>query len=119
SWQNVETREIAVGDIVLVKPGARIPVDGLIAGGHSFVDQATITGESMPAEKTKGSTVYAGTINQSGALEIRVDRMGRDTTFGKIINAVERAEKIACSHSGYRGPSRGLFGLLCSRSRRP
>src|ERR1700682_2237458 len=76
SWQDVETNEIAVGEIVLVKPGARIPVDGLVAGGHSFVDQATITGESMPAEKSKGASVYAGTINQSGALEIRVDRWG-------------------------------------------
>src|ERR1700682_3485441 len=76
SWQDVETKEIAVGEIVLVKPGARIPVDGLVAGGHSFVDQATITGESMPAEKSKGASVYAGTINQSGALEIRVDRWG-------------------------------------------
>src|ERR1700680_3787430 len=93
SWQDVETKEIAAGDIVLVKPGTRIPVDGVVAGGHSFVDQATITGESMPAEKIKGTSVYAGTINQSGALEIRVDRMGRDTTFGKIIDAVERAEK--------------------------
>src|SRR6201997_5641111 len=75
SWQEVETKEIAAGEIVLVKPGTRIPVDGIVAGGHSFVDQATITGESMPAEKTKGASVYAGTINQSGALEIRVDRM--------------------------------------------
>src|SRR5271156_3334606 len=90
SWQDVETKEIAAGDLVLVKPGTRIPVDGIVAGGHSFVDQATITGESMPAEKIKGSSVYAGTINQSGALEIWVDRMGRDTTFGKIIDAVER-----------------------------
>jgi Cu+-exporting ATPase len=56
-WQNVDTKEIAVGDIVLVKPGARVPVDGLVTGGHSFVDQATITGESMPAEKTNGSSV--------------------------------------------------------------
>ena len=93
SWHEVETKEIAAGDIVLVKPGARIPVDGVVVGGHSFVDQATITGESMPTEKSNGSSVYAGTINQSGALEIRVDRMGRDTTFGKIIEAVERAEK--------------------------
>src|SRR6202040_190003 len=76
SWQDVETKEIAPGDIVLVKPGTRIPVDGVVAGGHSFVDQATITGESMPAEKSKGTSVYAGTINQSGALEVRVDRMG-------------------------------------------
>src|SRR6201998_1801673 len=70
SWRDIETKEIAVGEIVLVKPGARIPVDGAVVGGHSFVDQATITGESMPAEKTKGTSVYAGTINQSGALEI-------------------------------------------------
>jgi P-type Cu+ transporter len=109
SWQDVETREIAVDEIVLVKPGARIPVDGVVAGGHSFVDQATITGESMPAEKSKGSSVYAGTINQSGALEIRVDRMGRDTTFGKIIDAVERAEK---SRAPIQGIADRLAGYL-------
>jgi len=105
SWQDVETKEIAAGDIVLVKPGTRIPVDGVVAGGHSFVDQATITGESMPAEKIRGTSVYAGTINQSGALEIRVDRMGRDTTFGKIIDAVERAEKS-------RAPIQGIADRL-------
>ena len=81
------------GDVVLVKPGSRIPVDGVVAGGQSFVDQATITGESMPVEKTTGATVYAGTINQSGALEVRTTRLGRDTAFGKIIEAVEHAEQ--------------------------
>jgi heavy metal translocating P-type ATPase len=109
SWQEVETKEIAAGEIVLVKPGTRIPVDGLVVGGHSFVDQATITGESMPAEKSKGASVYAGTINQSGALEIRVDRMGRDTTFGKIIDAVERAEK---SRAPIQGIADRLAGYL-------
>ena len=109
SWQEVETKEIAAGEIVLVKPGTRIPVDGIVAGGHSFVDQATITGESMPAEKSKGSSVYAGTINQSGALEIHVDRMGRDTTFGKIIDAVERAEK---SRAPIQGIADRLAGYL-------
>lgn len=109
SWQDIETKEIAVGEIVLVKPGTRIPVDGLVAGGHSFVDQATITGESMPAEKSKGTSVYAGTINQSGALEIRVDRMGRDTTFGKIIDVVERAEK---SRAPIQGIADRLSGYL-------
>jgi heavy metal translocating P-type ATPase len=109
SWQDVETKEIAAGDIVLVKPGTRIPVDGVVAGGHSFVDQATITGESMPAEKIRGTSVYAGTINQSGALEIRVDRMGRDTTFGKIIDAVERAEK---SRAPIQGIADRLAGYL-------
>jgi P-type Cu+ transporter len=109
SWQEVETDEIAVAEIVLVKPGARIPVDGLVVGGHSFVDQATITGESMPAEKSKGTSVYAGTINQSGALEIQVDRMGRDTTFGKIIDAVERAKK---SRAPIQGIADRLAGYL-------
>jgi len=109
SWQEVETDEIAVGEIVLVKPGARIPVDGFVVGGHSFVDQATITGESMPAEKSAGASVYAGTINQSGALEIHVDRMGRDTTFGKIIDAVERAEK---SRAPIQGIADRLAGYL-------
>src|ERR1700688_1628779 len=109
SWQDVETKEIVVGEIVLVKPGTRIPVDGVVTGGHSFVDQATITGESMPSEKDKGASVYAGTINQSGALDIRVDRMGRDTTFGKIIDAVERAEK---SRAPIQGIADRLSGYL-------
>jgi heavy metal translocating P-type ATPase len=92
-WKEVSIGQIAIDDIVLIKPGGRIPVDGSVVGGHSFVDQATITGESMPVEKSPGQEVYAGTINQSGALEVRVQRLGRDTTFGKIIQAVEQAEQ--------------------------
>jgi len=80
-------------DVVIVKPGGRIPVDGLVLSGRSFVEQAAITGEAMPVEKSPGSAVYAGTINQSGALEVRAEKLGRDTTFGRIIEAVERAEK--------------------------
>ncbi len=92
-----ETREIQAdtirkGDVVIVKPGSRLPVDGRVLAGHSFVDQATITGESVPVEKLPGATVYAGTINQSGVLEVEVAALGRDTAFGKIIEAVERAE---------------------------
>ena len=85
--------EIRVGDSVLVNPGGLVPVDGVVVGGHSFVDQSRITGESMPAEKVPGAEVYAGTINQSGALEIRVERIGRDTSYGRIIEAVEEAER--------------------------
>ncbi len=85
--------QVQVGDRVIVKPGARIPVDGVVRGGHSFVEQAAITGEAMPVEKSAGSFVYAGTINQLGALEIEAQKLGRDTTFGRIIEAVERAEK--------------------------
>jgi heavy metal translocating P-type ATPase len=92
-WQEVNIQEISPGDQILVRPGSRIPVDGPVVGGHSFVDQAPITGESAPVEKLAGSVVFAGTINQSGALEVRAERLGRDTTFGKIIEAVERAEQ--------------------------
>ena len=85
--------EVRLGDIVLVRPGGRVPVDGVVVNGHSFVDQATITGESMPVEKVAGAPVFAGTINQSGVLEIQAEKIGRDTAFGRIIEAVERAER--------------------------
>jgi Cd2+/Zn2+-exporting ATPase/Cu+-exporting ATPase len=85
--------EVQPGDVVLVRPGGHIPVDGVVASGHSFVDQATITGESMPVEKVSGMPVFAGTINQSGVVEIRAEKIGRDTAFGRIIEAVERAER--------------------------
>jgi Cd2+/Zn2+-exporting ATPase/Cu+-exporting ATPase len=91
--REVDACSIEAGDVVLVRPGSRIAVDGAVIAGHSFVDQATITGESMPVEKLPGSRVYAGTMNQSGALEVRAVRLGRDTAFGKIIEAVERAEQ--------------------------
>ena len=92
-WKDCAIDEVRAGDAVLVRPGGRIPVDGAVVSGNSFVDQAAITGESLAVEKLPGAGVYAGTINQSGALEIRVERLGRDTTFGKIIEEVERAEK--------------------------
>lgn len=85
--------ELRIGDSVLVNPGGLVPIDGTVTSGHSFVGQARITGESMPVEKLPGSVVYAGTINQSGALEIRVERIGRDTSYGRIIEAVEHAER--------------------------
>jgi heavy metal translocating P-type ATPase len=87
------SEQVQISDTVIVKPGGRIPVDGVVLSGSSFVEQAAITGESMPVEKAKGDAVYAGTINQSGALEIDAQKLGRDTTFGKIIEAVEHAEK--------------------------
>jgi heavy metal translocating P-type ATPase len=93
AWTDIEIKNVLPGEVILVKPGGRIPVDGSVEAGHSFVDQATITGEFQPVEKSPGAGVFAGTINQSGALEIRAERLGRDSTFGKIIEAVERAEK--------------------------
>ncbi len=94
STSEVGAGDLRVGDVVLVKPGSRLPVDGVVTSGRSSVDQSSITGESLPVEKVEGAEVYAGTINQSGALEVRVTGIGRDTAFGKIIEAVERAEKL-------------------------
>jgi len=91
--REVRIDTLRVGETILVAPGGRIPVDGTVLSGHSFVDQARITGESMPIEMTTGANVYAGSINQSGTLEIQVERIGRDTSYGKIIEAVERAER--------------------------
>jgi len=89
----IPAEDLQLGDTVVVKPGGRIPVDGQVLGGRSFVEQAAITGEAMPIEKLPGDPVYAGTVNQSGALEVEAQKLGRDTTFGRIIEAVERAEK--------------------------
>jgi heavy metal translocating P-type ATPase len=91
--QAVSAEELRIGDAILVAPGGRIPVDGTVLSGHSFVDESRITGESMPNEKTADTHVFAGSINQSGALEIRAERIGRDTSYGKIIEAVEHAER--------------------------
>jgi heavy metal translocating P-type ATPase len=88
----VATDTILPGEIVLIRPGSRIPVDGRVVSGHSFVEEAAITGEPMPSEKIAGSTVYAGAINQTGTLQVLAEHLGKETTFGKIIEAVERAE---------------------------
>jgi heavy metal translocating P-type ATPase len=82
------------GDVVLIKPGSGIPVDGVVLSGVSSVDQSAITGESLPSEKMEGANVFAGTLNQSGALTVRTESIGRDTAFGKIIETVEHAEQV-------------------------
>ena len=87
------TNEVVAGETIIIRPGERIPADGVVIKGHSFVDQSSITGESLPVEKVEQSNVFAGTINQDGVLEVRIEKIGRDTTFGKIIEIVEQAEK--------------------------
>ncbi len=91
--QEIDIKELLPGDIVVVRPGGRLVVDGLVVSGSSFVDESTITGESFPAEKVPGSRVYAGSINQLGAIEIKAEKVGADTAFGKIVHAVEEAER--------------------------
>lgn len=92
SVQDKKASELVIGDVVVVKPGSRVPVDGEVISGHSFIDQASITGESVPSEKTPGSIVYAGTINQTGTLDVLTNGIGLDTAFGKIIHAIETSE---------------------------
>ena len=81
------------GDVVVIRPAAEIPVDGVVLLGHSTVDQSSITGESVPVDKLPGAPVFAGTINQSGMLEVSTEKLGADTIFGRIIDAVEKAEQ--------------------------
>ena len=88
----VEIDEVDVGDVLLVKTGAKVPVDGTVLTGEGYINEASITGESFPVSKAKGSLVYAGTILENGTLQIIADRVGEDTTFGKIIELVEEAQ---------------------------
>jgi heavy metal translocating P-type ATPase len=89
----VAIRDLVVGDIVIAKSGERIAVDGVVVSGQASVNQAPITGESMPVAKAKGSKVYAGTLNELGALEIRTTKLGDETTLGRVIHLVEQAEE--------------------------
>lgn len=88
----VSASEVQVGDVVVVRPGGRIPIDGIVVAGESSVNQAPITGESMPVEKLKGSEVFGGTLNETGRLEIKTTKVGQDTTLSKIVHLVEQAQ---------------------------
>ena len=84
--------EVGIGETVIVRPGEKIPVDGEVISGQATIDQAAITGESMPVEVASGSTVFAATIAQLGSLRVRATRIGSDTTFGRVVKMVEEAE---------------------------
>lgn len=92
SWREVHVREVPRGAILRVRPGERIGLDGEVIAGRSTVNQAPITGESLPVEKTVGDTVFAGTINESGSFEYRVTAAAGHTTLARIIQAVEEAQ---------------------------
>jgi Zn2+/Cd2+-exporting ATPase len=96
--RRVAVDAIVPGAVIIVRPGEKIPLDGRIVAGHSEVNQAPVTGESLPIDKALGDDVFAGTINGHGALDVLVTRVGRDTTLARIIHLVERAQ-------GQRAPS--------------
>jgi Cd2+/Zn2+-exporting ATPase len=88
----MDVEEVDVGDILLVKTGAKVPVDGRVLVGEASINEASITGESIPVAKGEGSPVFAGTILDNGTVQIVADRVGEDTTFGRIIELVEEAQ---------------------------
>jgi Cd2+/Zn2+-exporting ATPase len=90
--ETVPVGELVVGDVVVVKPGEKVPADGAVVEGDSAVNQAPITGESVPVDKTVGDEVYAGTINEGGYLEVRVERPASESTLSRIVQLVEEAQ---------------------------
>ncbi len=116
----IEVEKLVIGDKVIVKPGESIPIDGEVLSGRSSVDQSTITGESIPVEKSTGSAIYSGTINQLGLLEIRADKVGKETLLSKIIHLVEEAQaqkapiqKVADKYAKYFVPAIILLAGAC------
>lgn len=91
-FMEVDVDEVDAGDILLVKTGAKVPVDGTVLSGTGTLNEASITGESMPVTKETDGKVFAGTILENGTIQIRADRVGEDTTFGRIIELVEEAQ---------------------------
>lgn len=91
-FEEVDVDDVDEGDVLLVKTGAKVPVDGTVLTGEGYINEASITGESVPVTKTEGSEVFAGTILENGTIQIRADKVGEDTTFGKIIELVEEAQ---------------------------
>jgi Zn2+/Cd2+-exporting ATPase len=91
--EEVPALDLAVGDVVRIRPGENFPADGKLVRGFSTVNQASITGESLPVDKDVDSDVYAGTQNLTGMVDVRVTRVGEDTTLGKVRNLIEQAEK--------------------------
>ncbi len=117
----VPTSKLRGEDILLLKPGSRIPADGVVLSGASTVDESMLTGESLPLDKGEGSRVFAGSINQSGALQVKITHLGEDTALGGMIRMVEEAQgskapiaRLADVVSGYFVPAVILIALLAA-----
>ncbi len=105
--KRVGINEIVTGEIVIVKPGEKISVDGVVTAGITSIDQSAITGESMPVDMSAGDEVFAGTVNKQGAIEVRVTKTADDTTLAKIIHLVEEAQS-------QRAPSQAFVDRFAS-----
>ncbi|MCQ2447333.1 MAG: heavy metal translocating P-type ATPase, partial [Oscillibacter sp.] len=109
SGREVPTQSLKLGDLVLIKPGQRVPVDGIVTKGESSVNEAMLTGESMPVEKREGSEIIGGSVNGNGALYAEVTRVGEDTTLSRIIRFVEDAQGKKAPISRMADKAAGVF----------
>jgi len=105
----VDTKDIKIGDIVIIKPGSGIPVDGRIISGHTSVDQSALTGESMPVEKTIGDSVISASVNKSGLIQIEATNVGSDTTLSRIIKLVEETGATKANITRIADKVSGIF----------
>lgn len=101
SWKVVPVAEVVVGALLRVKPGERVPMDGVVRSGQTSINQAPVTGESIPVDKTTGDSVFAGTINESGTFEFEVTALASDSTLARIIHAVEEAQATRAPTQGF------------------
>jgi Cd2+/Zn2+-exporting ATPase len=101
TWLNVQVASVALGAVVRVRPGERVPMDGVVTEGNSSINQAPVTGESIPVDKAVGDPVFAGTINETGTFEFKVTALASNSTLARIIHAVEEAQ-------GTRAPTQGF-----------
>jgi P-type Cu2+ transporter len=106
----ISTAEVAVGDLLLIRPGAKIPVDGTVEDGHSEVDESMVTGESLPVTKDPGSTVIGASINTTGTLRVRATKVGSDTVLAQIVQMVQEAQNSKAP--GQRLADRAAFWLV-------
>jgi Cu+-exporting ATPase len=101
--------EVEIGDIIIVKPGAKIPVDGTVLSGHTAIDESMLTGESMPVDKKAGDAVYAATLNTTGAMRFRAEKVGSDTALAQIIKLVEDAQGSKAPIAALADKVSGIF----------
>jgi Cu2+-exporting ATPase len=109
-WVEVDTADVQVGDLVLVRPGAKVPVDGEVQDGTSEVDESTVTGESVPVLKQPGSQVIGATVNTTGSLRVRATKVGKDTALAQIVALVQQAQNSKAP--GQRLADRAAFWLV-------
>ncbi len=110
AWQEVDIVQVMTGDRMQVRPGERVPVDGVVLEGESFVDESMVSGEPVPVAKQAGAELVGGTVNQNGALRFAATEVGGDTLLAQIIRMVEQAQRGQAADPG-AGGSRSPCGL--------